>query len=176
MLLSQGISICLEYHKSASRVNTLKAYEFIFRKMEEHFHDRDIYSISSDEMLSFLNHICEGTKQRTRQSRYSYTRAFFNFIRNNMDKDFKNPCDSLMFKRTFRQPEMDQWDILDKEIVDEVIFRTTKQRDRLMLEPMARGGMRISEVLKLTPADVQDKKLILRTPKSGKEQEFVFIP
>lgn len=41
---------------------------------------------------------------------------------------------------------------------------------------MARGGMRISEVLKLTPADINDRRLTLREPKSGKEQEFIFIP
>jgi integrase len=36
--------------------------------------------------------------------------------------------------------------------------------------------MRIGEVLKLTPADVDDRKLILREPKSGRGQEVVFIP
>ena len=41
---------------------------------------------------------------------------------------------------------------------------------------MARGGMRIGEVLKLTPADIQDRKLVLKDPKSGKEQEIIFIP
>ena len=41
---------------------------------------------------------------------------------------------------------------------------------------MARGGMRVGEVLKLTPRDVQDRKLTLRDPKSGKEREHVFIP
>ena len=45
-----------------------------------------------------------------------------------------------------------------------------------MLELMARGGMRIGEVLKLTPEDINDRKLILRDPKSGKEQEYIFIP
>ena len=41
---------------------------------------------------------------------------------------------------------------------------------------MARGGMRISEVLKLTPSDINDRRLTLRDPKSGREQEFIFIP
>mgnify|MGYP002633255653 CR=1 FL=1 len=36
--------------------------------------------------------------------------------------------------------------------------------------------MRVGEVLKLTPADVQDRKLTLRDPKSGEEREHVFIP
>jgi integrase/recombinase XerD len=41
---------------------------------------------------------------------------------------------------------------------------------------MARGGMRVGEVLKLRPIDIQDRKLILTEPKSGKEAEAVFIP
>jgi len=45
-----------------------------------------------------------------------------------------------------------------------------------MPELMARGGMRISEVLKLTLNDMQDRKLIIRELKSGKEHEIVFIP
>ena len=36
--------------------------------------------------------------------------------------------------------------------------------------------MRIGEVLKLTPADVDERKLTLRDPKSGRRQEVVFIP
>ena len=60
--------------------------------------------------------------------------------------------------------------------MDEIIFRTIKPRNRLILELMARGGMRIGEVLKLTPNDIEDRKLTLRAPKSGKEREIVFIP
>ena len=45
-----------------------------------------------------------------------------------------------------------------------------------MLELMARGDMRIGEVLNLTPRDVEDRKLIICDPKSGRKMEFVFIP
>jgi integrase len=45
-----------------------------------------------------------------------------------------------------------------------------------MLELMARGGMRIGEVLKLRLKELQDRRLILCEPKSGKEHEIVFIP
>ena len=45
-----------------------------------------------------------------------------------------------------------------------------------MLELMARGGMRIGEVLKLRLRDLKDRKLILEEPKSGREHEIVFIP
>ena len=41
---------------------------------------------------------------------------------------------------------------------------------------MARGGMRISEVLKFMLNDIHGRKLVLRDPKSGKDHEIVFIP
>ncbi|MGZ3745005.1 MAG: tyrosine-type recombinase/integrase [Pseudobdellovibrionaceae bacterium] len=81
-----------------------------------------------------------------------------------------------MLKKFYRSPGLTRWTILEKEVVDEIIFRTIKPRNRLMLELMARGGMRISEVLKLVPSDVEDLKLTPRSPKSGREREIVFIP
>jgi len=71
---------------------------------------------------------------------------------------------------------MVRWNTIEKDIIDEIIFKTSKLRNRLILELMARGGMRIGEVLKLTSNDINEKKLTLRDPKSGREQEFVFIP
>jgi integrase/recombinase XerD len=61
-------------------------------------------------------------------------------------------------------------------VADEMVFKTTSERDRLMLELMARGGMHIGEVLKLTLAGVDGKKLRLIAPKSGRPQEHVHLP
>jgi integrase/recombinase XerD len=80
-----------------------------------------------------------------------------------------------MLRKLFRARPSYNWDIIVKETVDEVIFRTSKPRNRLILELMARGGMRISKGLKLTPSDINDRRLTLRDPKSGREQEFIFI-
>ena len=55
--------------------------------------------------------------------------------------------------------------------MDEFIFRTENPRNRLMLELMARGGMRGSEVLKITLDDLDDRKIVIRDPKSGKDIE-----
>jgi hypothetical protein len=35
------------------------------------------------------------------------------------------------------------WKILEKDVVDEILFRTGSPRDSLMLGLMARGGLRI---------------------------------
>ncbi len=45
-----------------------------------------------------------------------------------------------------------------------------------MLELMARGGMRIGEVLKLTSGDIQERSLTVQSPKSGKAEETVYVP
>jgi len=137
---------------------------------------KDIKEIASEEILAFRNGITEGKKQQTKRIRLSHLTAFLNFARNNTDENFQNPCDNPMLKKLFRAKTTSRWDILEKEVVDEIIFKAENPRNRLMLELMARGGMRIGEVLKLTPRDVNDRKLILRDLKSGKEQEFVFIP
>jgi integrase len=78
--------------------------------------------------------------------------------------------------RSFKMPRQKPRKILDKEIVDEMIYKTESQRDRLLLELQARCGLRIGEVLRLTPSDVTDRKLLLREPKSGKEAEVAFMP
>lgn len=64
-----------------------------------------------------------------------------------------------MLRKIYRPGKPIHWDVVEKETVDEIIFRTTKVRNRLILELMARGGMRVGEVLKLTPRDVSDQKV-----------------
>ena len=49
-------------------------------------------------------------------------------------------------------------------------------RNRLMLELMARGAMRVGEVLNLTPADIQERTLAIKNPKSGRVGEAVYVP
>jgi integrase len=145
-------------------------------KFRDHFPDHDLTSITPEEVLSFLTGLNGECKQLTKHTRYAYLKALFNFIRNNLNAQLQNPCDTPMLKKLFRPGKLEHWQVQEKETIDEIIFRTTKPRNRLMLELMARGGMRVGEVLKLTGGDVEDQKLVIRNPKSGKEKEVVFIP
>jgi integrase len=87
-----------------------------------------------------------------------------------------NPCDDLMLRKTFRAPRYKDRDVVAREIVDEIIYRCRKPRNRLIMELQARCGLRIGEVLKLRVSDVNERKLIIRKPKSGREQEVTFTP
>ena len=160
--------------QASFKKNTLRTYQSVLSKFSAQFGERDLNSITPDEILSFLTEINQGTKQLTKKTRYSQLTSFFNFVIENLDSSLRSPCDTPMLKKFYRAPGLTRWNILEKEVVDEAIFRTVKPRNRLILELMARGGMRISEVLQLTPADIEDRKLTLRSPKSGKEREIVF--
>ena len=176
MDVQKAVEYCLEYHRTNSRENTIRSYDFILNRFSTSFGERDLESISSDEILAFLTRMNEGTKQGTKRCRFALLSAFFNFTRNSLSPELQNPCDAPMLKKAFRCPKARSWTIVEKEVVDEIIFRTMHSRNRLILELMARGGLRVSEVLKLTARDVEERKLILRHPKSGKEAEAVFIP
>ena len=154
----------------------MKNYEFIFNQFQAKFGDRGVDTITPEEILSFLTRLTEGNKQTTKRNRYSSLKAFFNYIRNTIDFEIHNPCDTPILRKIFKDQRPQQWKIIEKDLIDEIIFRTVNPRNRIMLELMAKGGMRIGEVLKLRPIDVKDRKITLPDPKSGKEFELVFIP
>ena len=176
MKVSQAANLCLNYHQANSSQNTIRAYKELLERFCQENGDKNLKELTSDDVLDFLNGITEGKKPQTRKTRFSHLTSFFNFTKNNIDQSFQNPCDSKIIRKMFRAKALAAWDILEKEVVDEIIFKVDGPRDRLMLELMARGGMRIGEVLKLTPRDVYGRKLSIRDPKSGREKEFIFIP
>ena len=156
--------------------NTLSNYEFILNRFQNHFSDIELSTITSEDILAFMSTITDGTKQNTKKLRFTLLSAFFNYVKNSLDSDFQNPCDNPALRKLFRAGKPTHLKILEKDVVDEIIFRTRNQRNRIMLELMARSGMRVGEVLKLRPMDIEDRKAIIRDPKSGKEAEAVFLP
>ena len=176
MKVSKASTIWLNYHQINSKKNTHRCYSVVIGKFCEVFGDHQLGELTVDGIMNFLNQLTDGCKPQTKRIRYAHLSAFFNFVKNNLDPGFSNPCDSPMLSKLFRVKVKTHWDILEKDTVDEIIFRTTKLRNRLLLELMARGAMRIGEVLKLTPNDIADRKLLLREPKSGCEVEMIFIP
>jgi len=176
MKVSQAAIFWLNYHKINSKNNTIRAYEELAQKFCEENSDKELADLNSDDVLNFLNDMTDGRKPLTKKTRYSQLNAFFSFTKNNIEHDFQNPCDTPILKKMFKVKASTAWDIIEKEVVDEIIFKTDDPMERLVLELMARGGMRIGEVLKLMSHDVNGRKLIIRDTKSGKEREFIFIP
>jgi site-specific recombinase XerD len=134
----------------------------VMSKFCDAFSDQQLNEVTVDHILDFLNQLADGCKPQTKRVRYAHLAAFFNFVKNNLISDFVSPCDSKMLRKLYRPNVKIQWDILEKETVDEIIFRTTNAIYRLMLELMAGGGMRVGEVLKLKAGDACATSLNMR--------------
>jgi len=65
MKVSKAIHSYQEYHRVNSKKNTLKNYDFLFTRFMSEFGKRELESITSDEILSFLTQLTEGKKQTT---------------------------------------------------------------------------------------------------------------
>ena len=140
MKVSKAATIWIDYHRGPiPKKNTVRSFKPIIDQFCLEFGAFEIDQVTSDDILRFLNRFTEGNKPYTKRIRYSHICSFFNFIRNNLDHNPRNPCDSPMVRKQYRERVVSKWKIIEKETVDEIIFRTTKPRNRLMLELMARG-------------------------------------
>jgi len=68
-----------------------------------------------------------------------------------------------------------QWNILEKETVEGIIFKTINPGNPIMLKLMSQAGMRISGVLKLTPNNTDGRKPLSGSPEATKtENQFKY--
>jgi len=125
MNVSQASKNWLDYHRVHSKKNTVRAYELTIEKFNQNFANLNLNEVSTDDILDFMTKFTEGRKPQTKRIRFSHLTAFFNFLRINFDNEPKNPCNSPMLRKLFRPKAIVHWAIIEKETVDEIIFRTT---------------------------------------------------
>jgi len=65
MQASQAVTTWLEYHKSNSKQNTLRAYQAVLSDFSRDFGEKEINEIASADILSFLNLNSEVESERT---------------------------------------------------------------------------------------------------------------
>ena len=176
MTLKEAITLFNYHQRSSLKPRTIRSYQPLLQGFEAEFGERSFDSIGSDEIFQFLERVTEDRSKSTRRLRYAQLKAFFNFLIDKCNWNMKNPCDAPLLSKAFKTPKQVSRRILDREIVEELIYNTQTLRDRLILELQARCGLRIGEALKIKVSDVVDRKLILKEPKSGKESEVAFMP
>jgi integrase len=176
MQISDAISTFRTKQFAILRQSTQVHYTTLLDHFQQHFSGREIESLMAEEVGQFLESQTANKAKSTRRLKYAQVKAFFNFLINECLIDIKNPCAHPMIARQYKNPKPAAQKILDKELVDQLIYSAKSDRDRLILELQARCGLRIGEVLKLRAADVADRKLTIHEPKSGKESEIAFMP
>ncbi len=75
MKVSKAVNLFLDYHKMNSQKNTVRAYGSLLARFRDHFTDRDLASITSEEILSFLTSFNDTCTQLTKHTRYAYCTA-----------------------------------------------------------------------------------------------------
>ena len=176
MTVKEAISIFKNHQRSNLKKRTQDSYNYLLDTFQSQFGDCSLESIGSEKIYQFLVTFTKSSSRSTRRLRYAQIKAFFNLIIENCCLDIKNPCSAPLLSKSFRMPKSKPRKILDKETIDEIVYNTKNLRDRLILELQARCGLRIGEVLKLKVSDVSDRKLSLKEPKSGKDEEVAFMP
>jgi hypothetical protein len=66
MKVSKAAKLCIEYHKSHSKENTVRAYRMVLAQVCDEFGTENLEDISTERVLSFMNRITEGKKQQTK--------------------------------------------------------------------------------------------------------------
>src|SRR4030043_1863395 len=176
MTLKEAITLFGYQQRSNLRARTVRSYQPLLQRFEVQFGERSFDSVGSDEIFQFLETLTGNHSRSTRRLRYAQLKAFFNFLIDKCSLNMKNPCDAPLLSKAFKTPKQIARRILDREIVEELIYNTQTLRDRLILELQARCGLRIGESLKIKVSDVSDRKLVLNETKYGKESEVAFMP
>ena len=176
MTLHEAIELFKDHQKHNAKEKTRKSYGYLFRNLETLLEDGPLEAMSPQDLYQFLLLLTEGRARSTARLRYAQLKSFLNFVIEGTHTSMANPCNDPLLSKTFRAPRVKQREIIGKEVIDEIIYRCRKTRDRLMLELQARCGLRIGEVLGLRASDVNGRRLTLRRPKSGRDEESAFMP
>ena len=105
MKVSKVINCFIDYHRMNSKKSTLRNYGFVMDKFLKEFSDREIESITHEDVHAFMIRHTQHAKQSTKKLRYSTLCSFFNFTKNTMDKNLQNPCDTNILRKMFRAPK-----------------------------------------------------------------------
>ena len=176
MITKEAITLFKYYLQSNHKPRTIESYRLLLERFEVIYAQRDLEAIAPDEIFHFLENLTGNMAKSTRRLRYAQLKAFYNFIIDRCSLNMRNPCSTSLLSKSFKAPKQQPHKILDRETVDEMIYNTKRQRDRLILELQARCGLRIGELLKIKGSDVSDRTITLREPKSGKETERAYMP
>ena len=138
MKLRKAIELCGEHQKNTMKEKTQESYGYLFRNLEALLGDAVIEDVSPQELYQFLLLLSEGRAKTTARLRFAQLKAFFGFIIESGAMRIVNPCNDSLLSKAFRAPRVKQRDILGREVVDEIVYRCQKPRDRLILELQAR--------------------------------------
>lgn len=177
MQIEKAVRLYLAYLRENTRPNSVRSFSYTLGKFQTAFAGKEVSAISEADVIEFISDVAGGCSPSTKNGRVGIIRALFNFVLEATDETFLNPCMRPMIRKLFKAPRFSSPKLIEKDLIDEIIFRTTNERDRLILELMGRSGMRIGEVLNIRVADInfENATILITEPKSGRLGEKVYL-
>jgi len=133
MITKEAVTLFKYYVQSNHKPRTIESYTLVLERFNAIHAQRPLEDISPDEIFNFLESVTQKLSKSTRRLRYAQVKAFYNFIIDRCSLNMRNPCNTALLSKSFRAPEQLPHKILERETVDEMIYNTTKHRDRLIL-------------------------------------------
>lgn len=103
--------------------------------------ERELESLSGEEVYGFLSNLTRHAAPSTARLRYAQLTALFAFAIERFELAIPNPCQAPRLRKSFRVPRPPLRPSLDRDAIDELIYRTSVLRTRLLLELQARCGL-----------------------------------
>ena len=176
MKVIQALKHYRRHLKMNCSTNSLKKQEYVYRHFEKIFGEREIETVTEDEVIDFLMDLTKDNQQSTKNTRKQDLMAMFNFAIKSFGLKMINPCSGYLVEKFFKAQKSVPKRLPDRYKVEEMIIRVNSNMYKIIFELMGVGSMRVSEVLELKVSDVLDRSLLLRKPKSKRQNETVMIP
>ncbi len=126
MTVKEAISLYQCHQRSSVRERTMNSYSYPLWRFRGQYGERQLESLTPDELFTFLENLTQQHARSTRRLRYAQIKSLFTFIIEKCGLNMNNPCHAPLLSKTFRMPRQIQRKILDRETVDEIQheFRT----------------------------------------------------
>jgi integrase len=140
MQISDAIRTFRTQQIATLRQSTQVHYIALLDHLQKHFSEREVESITAGEVGQFLESQTANKAKSTRRLIYAQVKAFFNFLINECLMDIKNPCSHPLIARQYKNPKPEVREILDKELVDQLIYSAKSNR---IDSSLSRSPMRV---------------------------------
>lgn len=155
----------LELHRKAPK--TVQAYLTAVTQLAQHYH-RSPDRISPEEVRDFLHHLI--TQRRVAYStcnqKVAGIRFFYRHVLGQENFSLRVPV-----KRSGRLPEP-----LSRGEISRLLEAATNPKHRVLLMTTYGGGLRVSEVVSLLPADIHAERMLIRVNQSkGHKDRYTLL-
>ena len=150
--------------------HTVRVYTSYFRDFQEHFRDRDVKTITSDEINSYLLHLIHEKDISSCQQNQR-----INAIKFYYEKVLGQERRCYKVNRAKREKTLP--DVLSKEEIKRILDVAAKDlRFFCTFSILYSAGLRISELLELKPGDINESRNLIRVRQGkGKKDRYTLL-